>query len=321
MPTASGKPTWFKMKADANGVGTIRIFGEIGGWGIDFASFNRELESLGDVSSLNIFIDSPGGDVFAGNAIYNALQMHPAQKTVTVMGLAASMASVIAMAGDRRVMPKNAMLMIHNPVGAIVGTSEELIAYGEAVANMRENIATAYVDASGGKLTQKKAYDLMDNQTWLTAEDAVGYGLATEVAPALKAAAMAKWDLSQYANAPKNLTATNKESAMTTKGTETTEQPNVETLVAEARADERKAILAQQVQVNALCKIAKRMDLAADFNAKGLTVEQAMAELEKAKPAEGEEVNARHSPNTGDTPNPIIDTTAIWARYNKKRAA
>jgi ATP-dependent Clp endopeptidase proteolytic subunit ClpP len=319
MPKATGKPTWFKMSADAQtGVGTINIFGEIGGWGIDFRSFSRELDSLGAVSELKIFIDSPGGDVFAGNAIYNALQMHPAQKTVTVMGLAASMASVIAMAGDRRIMPKNAMLMIHNPVGAIIGTSEELIAYGEAVANMRSNIAAAYVEASGGKLSEKKAYDLMDAQTWLTAEESVSYGLATEVAAPMQAAA--QFDLSRYANAPKNLTTNSEvatqESAMTTAATPEAPKSLTE---AEARADERAKILATQAQVNALCKIAKRPDLAASFNEKGLTVEQAMVEIEKAKPTDDVELSARQRLDVGDNV-VAIDSNKIWDNYNRKRA-
>jgi ATP-dependent protease ClpP protease subunit len=79
--------------------------------------FSEDLKALGDISHINLHIHSPGGDVFDGIAIYNLLNKHPAKVTVHIDGLAASMASVIAMAGDRIVMPENALMMIHKPWG------------------------------------------------------------------------------------------------------------------------------------------------------------------------------------------------------------
>ena len=103
---------------------------------LDFGAFQpqqfaNELKEIGNVRQINLHIHSPGGDVFDGIAIYNLLKNHPANKTVYIDGLAASMASVIAMAGDEVIMPENAMLMIHKPWGIQGGDAEELRKYAD----------------------------------------------------------------------------------------------------------------------------------------------------------------------------------------------
>lgn len=107
---------WYSMKASAEDTADISIYEEIGGWGISARQFAEELTALGQVNHINLHIHSPGGDVFDGIAIYNLLKNHPASKTVYIDGLAASMASVIAMVGDPIIMPENAMMMIHQPL-------------------------------------------------------------------------------------------------------------------------------------------------------------------------------------------------------------
>lgn len=109
---------WYTIKAaDVRGAADISIYEEIGGFGVTAKQFAEDLKALGDVSHINLRIHSPGGDVFEGIAIYNLLRNHPADITVYIDGVAASMASVVAMAGDRVVMPENAMMMIHKPWG------------------------------------------------------------------------------------------------------------------------------------------------------------------------------------------------------------
>jgi ATP-dependent Clp endopeptidase proteolytic subunit ClpP len=288
---------------------------------------------VGSDGELKISINSDGGDVYQGFAIYQALAMHPAKKTVTVMGLAASMASVVAMAGDTRIMPKNSVLMIHNPVGQIAGQSDEIISFGEAVGEMRQKIAQVYADASGGKLTVKAALALMDKQSWIGADEAKKLGLATKVTNPVQIAAKI---VSRHANAPKWLGATQTKGYAMTKRTDDDANAfdfeGVDPAILKAHADDaRKGLVAQQKEVRALCSLAGYgADVAADLNDKGLTVTEAMVELDKMKKAGKKpgasaqarggdaEVSARHAVGTDGEPGKVIDLnpTKIWNRYN-----
>ena len=107
---------WFDFRAQAKGA-EIVIYDEIGAFGIPAKAFLDELKALGPVGELTVRIDSPGGSVFDGVAIYNALKRHDAAITVWIDGIAASIASMIAMAGGEVVMPENAMLVLHDPFG------------------------------------------------------------------------------------------------------------------------------------------------------------------------------------------------------------
>ena len=114
-----------------DGNGELMLYGEISsatwyGDEITPKQFKDDLDSLGDIENLNIYINSGGGDVFAGQAIYTMLKRHKAFKTVYIDGLAASIASVIAMAGDKIIMPKNAIMMIHNAWTVVAGNKDEL---------------------------------------------------------------------------------------------------------------------------------------------------------------------------------------------------
>ena len=109
--------SWFRMQATNNSQADIFIYDEIGYWGVTAKQFVNDLRALGDISHINLHINSPGGDVFDGIAIFNALKHHGAAITVHIDGLAASMASVIAMVGNPVIMPGKTMMMIHNPCG------------------------------------------------------------------------------------------------------------------------------------------------------------------------------------------------------------
>jgi len=194
--------SWFSIKAASNASADISIFSDIGGNGLTAQAFADTLSGLGSRGTLRIAISSDGGDVSTGFAIYNMLNRHPANKIVTVEGLAASMASVIAMAGDEIVMPENSMLMIHNPVGAIVGGAEQMSSFADALAIMQENIAQTYVDRSGQSMATVQK--MMNDETWLGAEAAVEKGFADRVAKPVAASARA-FNLTRFSHVPNNL--------------------------------------------------------------------------------------------------------------------
>ena len=123
---------WYDFRAQARGA-EIVIYDEIGAFGIPAKAFLDELKALGPVAELTVRINSPGGSVFDGVAIYNALKRHDAAITVWIDGIAASIASMIAMAGDEVVMPENAMLVLHDPSGLVAGTASDMRAMAEAL--------------------------------------------------------------------------------------------------------------------------------------------------------------------------------------------
>lgn len=145
------------------------------------AGFRDALKSLGDVKEINLHINSPGGSVFEGIAIYNMLKQHKAKVNIYVDALAASIASVIAMSGDAIFMPSNSMMMIHNPFTLAVGNANELRKAADDLDQITKASIASYLAKAGDKLDESTLKDLMDNETWLTAEEAVDYGLADEV--------------------------------------------------------------------------------------------------------------------------------------------
>ena len=161
---------WFDIRAQMNGAAEIVIYDEIGAFGIPAKAFLDELKALGPVAELTVRINSPGGSVFDGVAIYNALKRHEARVTVWIDGIAASIASMIAMAGDEVVMPENAMLMLHDPSGLVIGTATDMRGMAEALDKMKAGMVAAYRDKSGRDDAEIEA--LMAAETWLSAQEA-----------------------------------------------------------------------------------------------------------------------------------------------------
>lgn len=144
--------------------------------------FRDELAKHSNVTQINIFINSYGGSVFEGTAIYNQLKRHAAHKTVYIDGFACSIASVIAMAGDEIVMPKNALMMIHNMWMAVHGNAAELRKAADDLDIINTAGRGAYLDRAGDKLDEASLVEMMDAETWLTAEQCIQYGLADRYA-------------------------------------------------------------------------------------------------------------------------------------------
>jgi ATP-dependent Clp protease, protease subunit len=168
----------YDCRAQARGA-EIVIYDEIGAFGIPAKAFLDELKALGPVAELTVRINSPGGSVFDGVAIYNALKRHDAAVTVWIDGIAASIASMIAMAGDEVVMPENAMLVLHDPSGLVAGTASDMRAMADALDRMESGMVAAYRDKSGRDDSEIEA--LMQAETWLSAQEAVALGLADRV--------------------------------------------------------------------------------------------------------------------------------------------
>lgn len=204
------------MKALDDGVGEICIYGEISSydyWEEDVTptNFKKDLDALGEIDTLNIYINSPGGSVFAGQAIYNIIKRHKANVIVYVDGLAASIASIIAMAGNKIIIPSNAMLMIHNPWNIAIGNSADFRKMADDLDKIGESLVAVYVERTG--LSEDEIKTMMDNETWLTGKESLEKGFADEVEEEKLIAASLNdgvlsinnqsMDLSKFKNAPK----------------------------------------------------------------------------------------------------------------------
>jgi len=212
------KKFWnFRNKADDNETGELDLYGDISDntWWDDVVSpkkFKEDLDALGNVKNLNIYVNSGGGDVFAGQAIYTMLNRHSANKTVFIDGLAGSIASVIAMAGNKIVMAKGSMMFVHNGSIGLMGyfNADKLRKYADEVEKITDSVVLPAYDRTGQ--TREKIKEMLDAETWMSDQDAVDMGFADEIEETKKMAASVSnnilsvngqnLDLSRYKTAP-----------------------------------------------------------------------------------------------------------------------
>lgn len=201
--TKTNNQSWYSIKAKANDTAEISIYDEIGFWGVSAASFAQDLKGCGNnLKQINLHIHSPGGDVFDGIAIYNLLKNHPANVTVYIDGLAASMASVIAMAGNEVIMPENAMMMIHKPWGIQGGDAEDMRKYADLLDKVENTLIPAYASKTGK--TPEELAEMLSAETWLNGKECVEQGFADKLAEPLVAMASIKSrKLEDFENMPK----------------------------------------------------------------------------------------------------------------------
>lgn len=201
--TKTNNQSWYSIKAKANDTAEISIYDEIGFWGVSAASFAQDLKDCGNnLKQINLHIHSPGGDVFDGIAIYNLLKNHPANVTVYIDGLAASMASVIAMAGNEIIMPENAMMMIHKPWGIQGGDAEDMRKYADLLDKVENTLIPAYANKTGK--TPEELAEMLSAETWLNGKECVEQGFADKLAEPLVAMASIKSrKLEDFENMPK----------------------------------------------------------------------------------------------------------------------
>jgi ATP-dependent Clp protease protease subunit len=179
--------TWYNMTA-ATGEkpeAEISIYGPIGGFDINAKDFAEDLKAI-DADVIHLRVDSPGGSVIDGNSIYNALTRHKAKIITHIDGLAASMGSVVAMAGDEIHMADNALLMIHEPWTVTMGNADELRADADKLDKMSGGILRAY---SRSQYKEDEIKDLMKAETWLTAQEALDAGFIDQIEGGFRAAA------------------------------------------------------------------------------------------------------------------------------------
>lgn len=171
---------WTPFAAEADQSATISVYDVIGqdpwsGEGITAKRVAGALRAIGK-NPVTVNVNSPGGDMFEGLAIYNLLREHPAEVTVKVMGLAASAASIIAMAGDRIEMGLGSFLMIHNSWGVVIGNQNDMREASTIFAEFDAAMADIYAARTGGKAASIAA--LMDAETWLRPDAAIKQGFA-----------------------------------------------------------------------------------------------------------------------------------------------
>jgi ATP-dependent protease ClpP protease subunit len=179
----------------------VEIYDEIGMWGVTAADFTAALDALPkSTKTINLRINSPGGGVFAGLTIANRLRAHKATVNVTVDGVAASIASVIAMAGDHVTMARGSQMMIHNPSGVVLGGAADMRKMADVLDQLaRDSIADAYRAKAGGDIADW--LDRMATESWYGPAEAVAVGLAdiADADPATdEPAARAVFDLTAY---------------------------------------------------------------------------------------------------------------------------
>ncbi|MBG9692653.1 Clp protease ClpP [Lysinibacillus sphaericus] len=209
----SKKKTFFDIKASVDGKSAdVFILGEITTWAweeygeMSSVIFKEKLDAVGDVSTIHLYVNSPGGSVFEGIAIANMLKRHKARVIGHVEALAASIASNIIASCDEVRMPSNSMLMIHNALNGVFGNAKELRKAADDLDRINEVQIETYMAKVGNKATEEQIRALMDEETWISAKEAYELGLCDVVDGANQAvASLTSEQLKQFKNVPKAL--------------------------------------------------------------------------------------------------------------------
>lgn len=202
--------SWYEIRAAAKPETIdVLVYDEIGTFGVNAAAFAKDIrEHKG--KKINLRIHSPGGSILDGSAIFNALKRHKGGVDVYVDGLAASMASVIMLAGDKVHAAENALVMIHNPWSVAIGDSEEMRKTADLMDKMKDGIVNIY--AAKTKKDPDEIERMMDEETWFTADEAKAFGFVDVVTERMDIAASAHTAevLARYKKTPAALTSAKK---------------------------------------------------------------------------------------------------------------
>jgi ATP-dependent protease ClpP protease subunit len=207
----SGPPStgdWFRIGTPTNAIAgeadgdttPVYIYDEIGMWGTSAEGFVEQLMTI-KTENIDLHLNTPGGDMFDGLAIFNSLKQHPAHVRTYVDALAASAGSFIALAGEHVVMARNARMMIHDAAAITWGNAEDMREMAVLLDDFSDNIADIYARKAGGDAAEWR--ELMKAETWYNAKEAVSFGLADEMTDPDEDAEEAtdKWDLSLFNHA------------------------------------------------------------------------------------------------------------------------
>ena len=332
----------FRVAAAADAPETLSIYDEIGFWGVQAKDF---MTSLGAVKSktLNVEINSPGGDVFAALAIYNGLRASGKEVVVKIMGVAASAASLIAMAGDKIQMPKNTFMMVHNPWTFAMGNADDLREQAETLDKIGSSLKATYAAKTG--MDEKELDAMLATDTWLTADEAVAKGFATEVVDEIKV--QAKFDMAR-AELPEHVAlafappapAKNENSGDdgdTDDSAIHQEPPLAEQIEAMANSSGFQAFAAHWAltctdmdtvesrikaakEIRALCSVAKMPERMGDFVKNNASIESVRAALISAMAEVDEETHTDTSRTdtqaTGETAQSKVSPASLWAAHS-----
>jgi len=193
-----GQNDWYRIRNQGNGPAQLHIYDEIGYFGVSAADLIRDLANV--EGALEVHINSPGGEVFDGIAIYNTLLARPNVTTV-IDGIAASIASVIAMAGNPVLVARNGQMMIHEGHGMAIGNAQDMRDLAELLDKTSNNIASVYADHTG----KPESYwrQKMKAETWYSGQEAIDEGLADRFIPSgagrpVSSAPSDDWDMSIF---------------------------------------------------------------------------------------------------------------------------
>jgi ATP-dependent protease ClpP protease subunit len=177
--------SWYRIENAASARAEVYLYDMIGEWGVTAQDFVNDLRGVRS-SAIELRINSEGGEVFDGLAIYEAVRQHPADVTGYIDGLAASAASFVAMACDRVVMAERSRLMIHDAHGFVIGNAADMREMAALLDDLSDNVADIYAERAGGTRAQwrdaMRGPTAAADGTWYTAQAAVDAGLADEIA-------------------------------------------------------------------------------------------------------------------------------------------
>jgi len=197
-----GRNDWYRIENKTAGEpATVYIYDEIGWFGVTAADFVKDLQAV-TADTIDLHLNTPGGDAFEGIAIYNSLKQHKATVNVLIDGLAASAGSFIAQAGDTISIARNAQMMIHEASGLVIGNASDMADMAALLDKMSNNVADIYAQRAGGTVTSWR--DAMRAETYYSSSEAVAAGLADDVTG--ETDTTNNWDLSIYAHAGREQT-------------------------------------------------------------------------------------------------------------------
>lgn len=330
---------WFTIKAQADGTAEITIFDSIGaswdGEGVTAKAFIDQLKAI-NAPKITLLVNSPGGSVFDGLAIYNALLATKAEVTAKVMGVAASAASFIVMAAKKIVMPENSFMMIHNPSTYAFGNADDMREAADWLDKIGDTLANVYATRSGKSLDEIKV--LLATDTWFTAQEAKDIGLADEVDAAFAATAHFEVDKlpenvrKAFASAvppkpveppkpavpaPQALSAAIAEMAKAHGMPELGARLAVDSSIVDT--SQVKAAFDLALEVKALGDVAGLTEKAKELVLNRVPLADARAQLCEALAEADKTASVSTAPPAGSAdpkPKPVIDTAAIYAKVN-----
>lgn len=189
------KQNWYEIKNQTSDNADVYIFNEIGTFGVTAQGFVNDIKDL-DGQNITLHINSVGGEVFEGMAIHSIIKNRKGNTKAYIEGIAASIATVVALAADEVVMSENSLFMVHNAWGGSSGDARDMRKQAEVLEKITNEIADIYVKKT--KRPYNEIVELMDNETWMTAEEAYEFGFIDRVSDAVQVAAKA--DVSKFKN-------------------------------------------------------------------------------------------------------------------------